>query len=95
MAKPLLHLVFGGEVASPEGTDFVDSDKLHIVGIYPNYASALKAWKGASMAQIDNAYTKYVIVHLHRLMDPDHDAPPAKKASKKAKKSSPARSRKR
>jgi hypothetical protein len=84
MAKPLLHLVFGGEVEDPEGTDFVDSDKLHVVGIFPNYASALKAWKGASMAQIDNANTKYVIVHLHRLMDPDHDAPPAKKAAKKA-----------
>ncbi len=84
MAKPLLHLVFGGEVADPTSTDFVDSDKLHVVGIYPNYAAALKAWKGASMAQIDNANTKYVIVHLHRLMDPDHDAAPsAKKAAKK------------
>jgi hypothetical protein len=84
MAKPLLHLVFGGEVADPTGTDFVDADKLHVVGIYPNYASALKAWKGASMAQIDNAYTKYVIVHLHRLMDPDYDvAPAAKNAAKK------------
>ena len=84
MAKPLLHLVFGGEVADPSGTDFVDADKLHVVGIYPNYATAMKAWKGASMAQIDNANTKYVIVHLHRLMDPDHDATPgAKKAAKK------------
>jgi hypothetical protein len=71
-AKPLLHLVFGGEVKDPAGTDFVDSDRLHIVGLFPNYASALKAWKGASMSQIDNANFKYVIVHLHRLMDPDH-----------------------
>jgi hypothetical protein len=89
MAKPLLHLVFGGEVADPEGTDFVDTDKLDVIGIYPNYATALKAWKGASMAQIDNANTKYVIVHLHRLMDPDHDAvTAARKAA--AKKKAPA-----
>jgi len=100
MAKPLLHLVFGGEVESPEGTDFRDPDKLHVVGIFPNYAAALKAWKAASMAQIDNANIKYVIVHLHRLMDPDHDKAPAKKAASKkavaaATKSSVARSRKR
>jgi len=70
--KQLLHLVFGGVVKDPAGTDFVDINKLHIVGMFPNYASALKAWKGASMAQIDHANYKYVIVHLHRLMDPDH-----------------------
>jgi hypothetical protein len=86
-AKPLLHLVFGGEVKDPSGTDFVDASKLDIVGLYPNYATALKAWKGASMAQIDNASFKYVIVHLHRLMDPEHDTPtkrPAKPAAKSA-----------
>ena len=86
-AKPLLHLVFGGEVKDPTGTDFVDTDKLHVVGLFPNYASALKAWKGASMSQIDNANFKYVIVHLHRLMDPDHPAPangrPAAKQARK------------
>jgi hypothetical protein len=86
-AKPLLHLVFGGEVRDPSGTDFVDASKLDVVGLYPNYATALKAWKGASMAQIDNASFKYVIVHLHRLMDPEHDTPtkrPAKPAAKPA-----------
>ena len=72
--KPLLHLVFGGEVADPQGLDFVDdSDRLHIVGLYPNYAEALKAWKGASLANVDSASTKYVIVHLHRLLDPTTD----------------------
>lgn len=80
-AKPLLHLVFGGEVKDPTGIDFVDANRLDVVGLYPNYAAALKAWKGASMAQIDNASFKYVIVHLHRLMDPEHDAPRKKVAS--------------
>lgn len=72
--KPLLHLVFGGEVADPQGLDFVDDPaRLHIVGLYPNYAEALKAWKGASLANVDNATAKYVIVHLHRLLDPSTD----------------------
>ena len=69
-----LHLVFGGRVSDPQGLDFVsDTDKLHMVGIYPNYAEALKAWKGVSLANVDSATTKYVIVHLHRLLDPADD----------------------
>ncbi len=70
MDKPLLHLVFGGEVADPQGTDFVDTDALDIVGIFPNYALALDAWRGASQARVDEASTKYVIVHMHRMLDP-------------------------
>ena len=69
--KPLLHLVFGGEVADPSGTDFVDTENLDIIGIFPNYDSALRAWRGASQANVDDAKTKYVIVHMHRLLDPD------------------------
>ncbi|MGB0682865.1 MAG: DUF4170 domain-containing protein [Magnetovibrionaceae bacterium] len=72
MAKPLLHLVFGGEVADPQTNDFVDTDKLDVVGIFPNYETAMAAWRGASQAHVDEANTKYVIVHLHRLMDPEH-----------------------
>lgn len=71
--KPLLHLVFGGEVKDPTGTDFVDTENLDIVGIYPNYAAALNAWRGASQANVDSAHTKYVIVHMHRLLDPETD----------------------
>ncbi len=73
MNKPLLHLVFGGEVADPTGTDFVDTENLHIVGIFPDYKSAHKAWRGAAQSSVDSATTKYVIVHMHRLMEPDHD----------------------
>lgn len=75
--KPLLHLVFGGEVSDPRGHDFVDVDKLDIVGIYPNYAKALEAWRGASQAHVDDARIKYVIVHLHRMLEPDEPAPEA------------------
>ena len=70
---PILHLVFGGEVADPQGTDFVSADKLHIVGIFPDYQSAHKAWRGASQARVDEGNVKYVIVHLHRMLEPQHD----------------------
>tara|TARA_R110002072_G_scaffold18392_1_gene69093 strand:- start:586 stop:816 length:231 start_codon:yes stop_codon:yes gene_type:complete len=71
MSNALLHLVFGGKVTDPQGQDFVDPDNLEIVGIYPNYAKALTAWRGASQAHVDDANMKYVIVHLHRLLEPE------------------------
>ena len=74
MDKPLLHLVFGGTVSDPQGTDFIDPDDLDIIGIFPNNNSATKAWRGASQARVDEANVKYVIVHLPRMLDPDHPA---------------------
>jgi hypothetical protein len=71
MAEQLLHLVFGGEVRDPQGLDFDDCDKLDIVGIFPSYAEALKVWRGVSQKHVDHANIKYVIVHLHRLLQPE------------------------
>ncbi len=73
MAGPLLHLVFGGEVKDSRGMEFTDVDTLDVVGIYPNYKKALDAWRAASQANVDEAHVKYVIVHLHRLLDPQSD----------------------
>ena len=73
MTKPLLHLVFGGQVKDPQGTDFVDPDNLDIIGIFPNYSTALTAWRSASQAHVDDAEMKYVVVHMHRMMDPSND----------------------
>jgi hypothetical protein len=73
MTKPLLHLVFGGTVEDPQTLDYASCDDLDIVGIFPNYASALAAWRAASQSHVDEASTKYVIVHLHRLMEPDDE----------------------
>ena len=70
--KQLLHLVFGGELTSLESVDFKDLSKLDIVGIYPNYAAAHAAWKAKAQATVDNAQMRYFIVHLHRLLDPQH-----------------------
>ena len=69
--KQLLHLVFGGELTSLGSTDFVDLAKLDIVGIYPNYAEAHRAWKGAAQRTVDNAHIRYYIVHMYKLLDPD------------------------
>ncbi len=69
--KQLLHLVFGGELTSLDGLEFRDLKGLDIVGIFPNYAEAQKAWKAAAQRTVDNAHMRYFIVHMHRLMDPE------------------------
>lgn len=72
-SKQLLHLVFGGELTDLDGVEFADLDKLDIVGMYPNYAAAHDAWKGAAQRTVDNAHMRYFIVHMHRLLDPETD----------------------
>jgi hypothetical protein len=74
-AKQLLHLVFGGELQSIADIEFKDLDKLDIVGVYPNYASAYAAWKAKAQGTVDNAQMRYFIVHMHRLLEPDSNAP--------------------
>ncbi|KFL30678.1 inositol monophosphatase [Devosia riboflavina] len=69
--KQLLHLVIGGELSSIEHVTFADLDKVDIVGLYPNYASALVAWRQKAQLTVDSAQTRYFIVHLHRLLDPE------------------------
>jgi hypothetical protein len=73
-SEQLLHLVFGGELESLDGTKFRDLDKLDIVGVYPNYKTALAAWRGKAQSSVDNAHMRYFIVHLHRYLDPRGEA---------------------
>jgi len=75
--KQLLHLVFGGRVKDPQGVEFEDVDNLDIVGMFPNYKTAEAAWRAASQGNVDDALTKYVVVHLHRLIDPEDAKPKA------------------
>jgi hypothetical protein len=63
--------VFGGRLSALDGDRFEDVSSLDIVGIYPNYAKALEAWKGRAQRSVDDAMMRYYIVHLHRLLDPD------------------------
>ena len=69
--KQLLHLVFGGRVKDPQGLEFEDLEAIEFVGMYANYKDAEQAWRGASQAHVDDAMRKYVVVHMHRLIDPD------------------------
>lgn len=70
----LLHLVFGGEVKDPAKLEFADLQKLDIVGIFPDYKSAEQAWRAKAQETVDNAQMRYVVVHLHRLLNPDDEA---------------------
>ena len=69
-AMSKLHLVFGGRVKDPRGLDFV-LDSIDLVGIYDSYAAAEDAWRGRAQRTVDDAEMKYVVVHLHRLLEPD------------------------
>ncbi len=71
-----LHLVFGGELVDPARNVFRDVNALHIVGIFPDYASAFSAWKGEAQRTVDNAHMRYYIAHLHRLRDEETPASP-------------------
>jgi hypothetical protein len=70
-SKQLLHLVFGGELASPQDVEFKDLSRLDVVGIYPDYKSAYEAWRAKAHASVDNAQMRYFVVHIHKLMDPE------------------------
>mgnify|MGYP001184941346 CR=1 FL=1 len=69
--KQLLHLVMGGRVKDPQGIEFQDLSQVHLVGVYPDYATAEEAWRGWAQRTVDDAEMKYVIVHLHRLLEPE------------------------
>ncbi len=72
--KQLLHLVFGGELTHLDRIDFADVSKLDLVGIFPSYAEAHKAWKSCAQRTVDNAHMRYFIVHMHRLLEPSSGA---------------------
>lgn len=66
-----LHLVMGGRVSDPRTLDYCELDKMDLVGVYPDYASAEEAWRSNAQRTVDDAEMRYVIVHLHRLLDPE------------------------
>lgn len=71
-----LHLVFGGELVSPQKTVFKDPANLHVVGIFPDYDTAHRAWKAEAQRTVDNAHMRYFIAHIHRLRDENTSASP-------------------
>ncbi len=73
-----LHLVMGGRVSDPQTLDFVNLEAMDFVGVFPDYASAEEAWSSNARRTLDDAEMKYVIVHLHRLLEPDMLGPKLK-----------------
>jgi Domain of unknown function (DUF4170) len=71
-----LHLVFGGELIDPSRNAFKDVDAIHLVGMFPDYASAYDAWKTEAQRTVDNAHMRYFIAHIHRLRDESTEASP-------------------
>lgn len=65
-----IHLVFGGRVKDPRGLDFVDLKQVEVVGFFEDYDSAVSAWRGAAQRTVDDAEMKFVVAHLHRLLEP-------------------------
>jgi hypothetical protein len=71
-----LHIVFGGELVSPSSTEFVDPANIHVVGMFPDFASAQRAWKAEAQRTVDQATTRYFIAHLHRLLEETNENSP-------------------
>ena len=69
-SQQLLHLVLGGELKSIDSMEFRDVSQIDIVGVFPNYESAEKAWRAKAQQTVDSAQIRYFIVHLHRMMAP-------------------------
>ena len=68
--EQLLHLVFGGELTDLDGITFKDVASLDIVGIYPNFEKAQKAWLAKARETIDNAQMRYFICLLYTSPSP-------------------------
>ena len=71
--RQLLHLVIGGELNDVAGTEFRDLRKVDLVGAYPNYEEAFRAWQAKAQATVDNALMRYFIIHAHKLLDPSEE----------------------
>ena len=71
MSSQKLHLVMGGRVRDPQTLEFTELDKLDLVGVYATYAEAEEAWRDKAQRTVDDAEMKYVVVHLHRLLEPE------------------------
>ena len=71
--KQLLHLVIGGELQDVTKVKFRDLSKVDLVGAYPSYREAYRAWQAKAHATVDNALMRYFIIHAHKLIDPHSD----------------------
>ena len=66
-----IHLVMGGRVKDPRAVEFVNLSEMDLVGVYADYDTAEDAWRSKAQMTVDDAEMKYVVVHLHKLLEPD------------------------
>lgn len=66
-----IHLVMGGRVKDPRGLEYENLDEVDLVGVYKDYEEAEEVWRGYAQRTVDDAEMKYVVVHLHRLLEPE------------------------
>ena len=71
--RQLLHIVIGGELSDLEHVQFRDLSKIEFVGAYPDYESAVRAWRTKAQSTVDNALMRYFVIHAHKLLDPSTD----------------------
>lgn len=69
-SRQTLYLVMGGRVTDPQSVHFQDPESIHVAGVYGDYDSAEDAWRANAQRTVDDAEMRYVIVHLHKLLDP-------------------------
>ncbi len=69
--KQTLFMVMGGRVDDPRSVTFKDPEGIHVAGIYSDYDNAVEAWRGNAQRTVDDAEMKYVIVPLHKILDPE------------------------
>tara|TARA_B100000678_G_C17760100_1_gene322452 strand:+ start:206 stop:451 length:246 start_codon:yes stop_codon:yes gene_type:complete len=65
-----LHLVMGGRVKDPRSVEFQDPESIHVVGVFSSYELAEEAWRANAQRTVDDAEMRYVIVHIHKLLEP-------------------------
>ncbi|MEO9633824.1 MAG: DUF4170 domain-containing protein [Parasphingorhabdus sp.] len=70
-SRSKIHLVMGGRVKDPRGLEFENLDQIDLVGVYPDYEEAEEAWRSKAQQTVDDAEMKYVVVHMHKLLEPD------------------------
>ncbi|MXO85218.1 DUF4170 domain-containing protein [Altererythrobacter aurantiacus] len=68
--KQQLYMVMGGRVTDPRDITFQDPESIHVAGIFSDYDRAEESWRSNAQRTVDDAEMKYVIVHLHKLLDP-------------------------
>lgn len=73
MSKQDLYLVFGGALVDPRENVLADPGRVDLVGVYPTHEEAMRAWRGRSQSNVDDAYIRYFIAPLHQLMHPEGD----------------------